>query len=263
MRNYNVLTIVLALFLLASCNGTKEESTSDTSTDTIMIGAAASLVDVLEDVKEQFERIYDIEVTFTLGGSGKIAQQIERGAPVDLFISANSDWVDYLIERDEIDPASRTTIATNKLALITHEQSGFTYNSFTDIDADDIDYLALGEPSSVPAGKYSKQLLLSLGKWDALEKKIVYAQDVRQVLAFVASENATLGIVYESDAQASDDVLTLTTTDETSEQIVYEAAIVTSSLNSEQAELFLDFLLRNETEQLFLKHGFSAREVTK
>ncbi|HLS67516.1 MAG TPA: molybdate ABC transporter substrate-binding protein [Pseudogracilibacillus sp.] len=259
MRKCTVYTITIVLFLLVSCSGVVDESADDTSRK-LTVGAAVSLVDVLEEVKEQFEQTYDVEVTFTLGSSGKIAQQIERGAPIDLFISANDDWIDYLAERDEIDTTSRATIATNKLALITHENSGLTYDSFQAIDATHINYLALGEPTSVPAGKYSKALLQSLGKWETLEEKIVYAQDVRQVVTFVASENATLGIVYASDATASNDVLTLATSDAKTDDIAYEAAVIQHRPNEEQARLFLEFLLREETEQFFLKHGFSQKD---
>src|SRR5690625_4962200 len=141
----NVLLIVAAMFLLQGCSYNDKENPSNREKVQITIGAAASLVDVLEEAKERFEAIYDIEVTFTFGGSGKIAQQIERGAPIDLYIAANSDWVDYLEERNLTVAASRTIIATNRLVLITNEHTNVQYKSFDEIDAAHLTTFALGE----------------------------------------------------------------------------------------------------------------------
>src|SRR5699024_1584359 len=157
-------------------------------------------------MQEMYENEHNIKLTFNLAGSGTLAQQIQQGAPIDLFISANQNWMDTLENDNMIDSSTREDMTGNNLVLITHKDSTLSYQSFEEISAEDVDEIAVGNPESVPAGGYTKDTLTSLGMWESLEDHIILAKDVRQVLTYVETGNADIGFVYESDALTSENI---------------------------------------------------------
>lgn len=227
----------------------------------LFISAASSLQDAMAEIKMNFERNHAVKLTFNFGSSGKLAQQIEQGAPVDFFISANEYWMEQLRVSHLIEESTINIIAGNKLVLITEKESSIKTGSFEEIINLPIDQIAIGHPDSVPAGKYTKESLLYNGIWHALEDKFVFAQNVRQVLAYVETGNADVGFVYESDALRSDAVKVIAFSNpETHEPIVYQGALTTQTQLGQIGEEFMDYLLSTEVQTILEKHGFSPNE---
>src|SRR5690625_1004702 len=168
-----MLLLLINLYGCASDNGSEKK-------DELFISAATSLTDAMKEIAEIYEAENKVELTFNFAGSGKLAQQIQQGAPVDVFISANENWMDMLIEEELIKEETKEDITGNKLVLITRKDSSFLLDSFKELQANDIDQIAIGNPESVPAGEYTVAVLKNIDKWDELENKFVYAQDVRQ-----------------------------------------------------------------------------------
>lgn len=238
-------------------NNPSENEQLDEKPTSLTISAAVSLTDALEEMQEIYESEHNVQLTFNLAGSGTLAQQIQQGAPIDLFISANQDWMDTLEEEDMIDPATREDVTGNKLVLIAHKDSTFSYQSFEEIDPTDLDEIAIGNPESVPAGGYTKDTLTSLGMWDDVQDQIILAKDVRQVLTYIETRNADIGFVYESDALSSEDITILATAEEGHhEPIIYPGALIADSKNLEEAQAFLDYILSDEGQDILAQHGF-------
>src|SRR5690625_3348119 len=239
-------------FLLTEQKDTQQEKRE------LFISAASSLQDAMVEIKENFERnhAYAVKLTFNFGSSGKLAQQIEQGAPVDFFISANKFWMEELRVSQLVDEHTINNISSNKLVLITEKESTITIESFAEIINAPIAQIAIGHPESVPAGKYTKEALLYNGSWYDLEDKFIFAQNVRQVLAYVETVNADIGFVYKSDAYSSDDVKIIAFSNpETHEPIVYQGALTTQTTLSQIGEEFMEYLLSDEAQTILVKHG--------
>ncbi|ARF16000.1 molybdate ABC transporter substrate-binding protein [Sporosarcina ureae] len=258
----SILFIVLAVFL-AGCSDTNESEHTEsvnqkTPTVELLISAAASLTDALEELKEPFEKAHEgITVTYNFGSSGKLAKTIENGAPSDVFLSASSKDMNDMEDKGLLINESRIDFTENALVLITHQDSDRTISSFKEIDPAAMDHLAMGEPESVPVGRYTKETFESLDLWNSLQDKLVLGSDVRQVLTHVEMGNADYGVVYSSDAFVSDDVKVLAEADaDWHEQIVYPGAVVAESKHQDAAQLFLDYLTSDEGKETLQKFGF-------
>lgn len=252
-----VCVLLLFSLLLTACIKEENEGTLSDKPVKLMVSAAISLTDALEDIKVLYEEENNVELTFNLGGSGSLAQQIQQGAPVDVFISANQEWMDTLEGADLVIEATREDITGNKLVLITGKDSPINYGSIVDISAEDIDQIAIGNPESVPAGMYSEQLLHTLDMWDSLEDKLVLAKDVRQVLTYVETGNVDIGFIYESDALTSNSIKVLATAEDGShDPIIYPAAVLKDTKHEKEASDFVSFMASDEAQMIFVKHGF-------
>ena len=188
---------LLLAILLAPVSGGAERG--------VTVYAAASLTEVLEDVAVAFTADSRIPVRFSFGASSMLARQIEAGAPADVFISADQEWMDYLQTRGLIDPGTRHDIVANDLVLVAPVSSTLSLKigpGFTLAAAlGEAGRLALADPYSVPAGLYARTALVRLGVWSGVERRIVSADNVRTALNFVARGEAPLGIVYATDAR--------------------------------------------------------------
>lgn len=223
----------------------------------LLISAAASLTDALTELKQAFAAEHpEIALVFNFSSSGKLARQIEQGAPSDLFLSASQAEMDVLAEKGLIDPQSRVEFARNRLVLIAPEDGALSYTSVEQINPEEFHYLAIGDPKSVPAGRYAREVLQASGLWEAVQKTLVFGSDVRQVLTFVETGNADLAIVYASDAAVAQHVKVLATIPEELHQpVVYPAAIVSQSLQRRQAALFLAYLTSEKGMAILGKYG--------
>ena len=223
-----------------------------------MISAAASLTDVLNELKPVFEEEHpSIELTFNFGGSGKLAQMIIQGAPSDVFLSASESDMDKLQVEDMILKDTRVNFAENELVLIANKNHPVKVSSFDEISSAGVDHLAIGEPESVPVGRYTKQVLERLDLWDSLQGSLVLSSDVRQVLTHVELGNADAGIVYASDALRSEKVTIVATADsDWHEPIMYPGAVVSDTSHPDEAKAFLAFLTSEKGQELLHKHGF-------
>lgn len=258
------LLLIVSLFMTAcsnenTTNATKEKSLSEPTK--LTISAAVSLTDALKEIQSLYEKENNVELTFNLGGSGTLAQQILQGAPVDVFISANEKWMDTVEDEEQIMPTTRNDVTGNKIVLIAQKDSPLHYASFKDISLDEVDQIAIGNPESVPAGSYTEQILRHIDLWDALESSFVYAKDVRQVLTYVESGNTDIGFVYESDARTSDTIKILANAEQDwHEPIIYPGAVLADTKNKEEATAFLQYLDTEAAQDIFKKYGFSQHD---
>lgn len=253
MKKAIVLLLGLSLIMLTACSAEEEEQTRE-----LYISAAASLTDAMDELKEIYEAESEIELTFNFAGSGKLAQQIQQGAPVDVFISANENWLNRLVEDELIEHDTIRDVTGNKLVLIANHLSSFDYDSFSDLDIGVLSNIAIGQPESVPAGEYTKKALENMDKWDEIEPHVVYAKDVRQVLTYVETGNVEVGFVYKSDALSSDKVIVLTESDPSQhDPIIYPGGITSDSEHKEAAKDFLEFVTSDEAQEVLATYGFS------
>lgn len=217
--------------------------------------AASSLQESLEEVGKAWAADGHAAPVLSFAASSALARQVEQGAPADLFVSADEEWMDTLAGQNLLRAATRGDILTNQLVLVTRK-GGAVRNLAGLGDGK----LALADPGAVPAGKYAKAALESLGQWQAVEGNVVPAENVRAALALVERGEAALGIVYATDAIASDGVEVLETFPETSHPpIRYPAAVLAGSKHADAAA-FLAFLRSGEARQIFAKHGFGLAE---
>lgn len=224
----------------------------------LMISAAASLTDALTELKTSFETENPgTTLSFNFGSSGKLATQISQGAPSDVFLSASQKDMDGLDEKQLIDKATRQDFTGNALVLVTGASSSPGITSFEELNNPAIKHIAVGEPETVPAGRYAKETLEALKLWDSLSGRMVYGSDVRQVLTFVESGNAEVGIVYSSDAVISKDVKVLATAKaEWHKPIVYPGAVVAATKHADAAKAFLTYLTSDKGKEILQKYGF-------
>jgi molybdate transport system substrate-binding protein len=199
-------------------------------------------------------------ITYNFGSSGSLAQQIAQGAPTDIFLSASKQWIDDLEEQGHILEGSRRDLLENAMVLIV-SQDNTEISSFEALGTDLVGRVAIGEPESVPAGRYAKEVLTSLNLFDGLESKLVFGKDVRQVLSYVETGNVDVGLVYATDALVSDQVKVIATAPaETHSPIVYPIAVVQDSENAEAAQAFVDFLSTDTAIAIFEAYGFTMAE---
>ncbi len=226
----------------------------------VTVFAAASLKTVLDAMGKADEAQGRAKPVVSLAASSALAKQIEQGAPADLFIAADQDWMDYLVGRDLIVPETRTIVATNTLVLIAPAASSVNVGLKSGLDlaaALGEGRLAVADVKAVPAGKYAKAALESLGAWVGVEDKLAQAENVRAALALVARGEAPLGIVYGSDAKADTDVRVIATFPADSHApIVYPAAVVKASASIDAARAFIGRLTSPEGQSAFTAHGF-------
>lgn len=225
---------------------------------TLMVSAAASLTDALNELKTAFEREHPgVAISYNFGSSGKLASQIEQGAPADVFLSASKQDMDRLEEKQLIVTDTRVDFAKNELVLISSASSPLALSSFEELGDDAVKHLAVGEPTTVPAGRYAKETLEHLKLWDNLSDKLVFASDARQVLTYVESGNAEAGIVYASDAAISPKVKVIAAAEpEWHNPIDYPAAVIAASRQADTARMFLAFVTSDKGKAIFKQYGF-------
>ena len=272
MKNARLcLTFFMLFILLTGCGGAgsqppaptpateQENGQAETSPQTLTVSAAASLTDVMEEIKKLYEARAVHTLIINYGSSGALQHQVEQGAPVDVFISAAQRQMDLLQERNLILTESRVDLLENEVVLIvpvTPENKDIS--DFSSLTVDSLNLLAIGEPESVPAGRYAKETLSNLGLWEMLEKKLVLAKDVRQVLTYVETGNVDAGIVYKTDALASEKVSIMASAPPGSHTpVTYPAAVVSNSSARQAAEDFMTFLQSDKAVELFERHGFT------
>jgi molybdate transport system substrate-binding protein len=225
----------------------------------VTVFAAASLKTVLGEVAVAWTGETQKTARLSYAASSALARQIEQGAPADVFISADLDWMDYLAKAGLIDAKSRVNLLGNDLVLVapaTPEQGGLQTiaEALRGLSAEG--RLAMADVRAVPAGKYGKAALESLGLWPEVERRIAQAENVRAALKLVATGEAPLGIVYRTDAEAEAGVRIVAQFPGTSHPpIIYPAARVAASANGD-ANAFIAFLRTAHAAKIFSAHGF-------
>lgn len=229
--------------------------------DTLTISAAASLKEVMTDIKSEYEKTYPSDkIIFNFGGSGALQKQIENGAPVDIFISAATKQMNELVNKNLILPNSNFILLENSIVLIKPKNSKLKVSSFNDLIKPEVKKIAIGEISSVPVGQYSMEIFSNLKINEKVSNKLIYGKDVLSVLSWVESDNVDLGIVYKTDAISSTKVIIIANAPANSHKPVeYPIGIVKSSKNIGKSQQFIKFLKSNKAKALFKKYGFLTK----
>lgn len=246
------LNVLLAL-MLGGCQGSPPSRR-------LTISAASSLRDALETIEPEFEKRYpQIDLNFNFAASGVLQRQIEQGAPADVFFSAAIQPMNRLLGKHYLVPNSYRSIATNKLVLIVPKDSEVPLSTFKQLQSSQIRRIMVGELTSVPAGQYAQEVFSYLKLYPQIRDKLVFANNVRGVLAAVASANVDAGIVYATDAQQSEQVKSVATAPAHSHSsIVYPIAIMATSTQPQSAQLFIDFLSMPESQATLTQFGFGV-----
>ncbi len=226
----------------------------------LTVSAAASLKDVLTALGNDFGRTHAGGAPkFNFAGSGTLRAQIEAGAPVDVFISADDKNMDALAAKNLIEPDTRHILAGNRLVLVAPSESKLRLKSFRDLARPEVARVGLGAPG-VPAGDRAREVLARLGIEEAVNAKAVRGQDVREVLAQVVANNVDAGVVYKTDALAGPGVRIVATAPPSFHKpIRYPAALVRGGANRTLATQFLAFLSSKTARRAFKAAGFTAK----
>jgi molybdate transport system substrate-binding protein len=221
----------------------------------LTISAAASLKEALTRIQPLFVQAHpDVKLTFNFAGSGVLQQQIEAGAPVDVFISAAPQQMDALEKNKRLLEGTRRNLLTNTLVLISPKNSTLL-RDFRDLAKPEVRHIAVGDPKAVPAGAYAAEVFAALNLTADLAPKLVRLLDVRQVLTTVETGDADAGLVYRTDAMISEKVRVVATA-ETRTPIVYPMAVVGGSQHAAEAREFAAFLATEPARKVFAELGF-------
>lgn len=227
----------------------------------VTVFAAASLKNALDDVTAAWQAESGKETTISYAASSALAKQIESGAPADIFISADLDWMDYLGQKNLIKADKRTNLLGNRIVLVASKDKAEPIEIKQGFDLAKLlgdGRLAMGAVDSVPAGKYGKEALEKLGVWSSVESKVAGAESVRAALLLVSRGEAPYGIVYQTDAAADKEVKIVGTFPQDSHKpIIYPIALLNESKNPDAASL-LAYIESEKAVPFFEKQGFTV-----
>ncbi|AWM79870.1 molybdate ABC transporter substrate-binding protein [Gammaproteobacteria bacterium ESL0073] len=227
--------------------------------DELIVSAAASLNNAFNEIGQKFEATHpNDKVLFNFAASGTLLQQMAKGAPVDVFASADQETMNQAEQKKLIVDNSRKNFTQNTLVIIAPTQSTLSFNGLTDLDSEAIKRIAVGNPTSVPAGRYTQEALEQTKQWQALQSKYIYTQNVRQALDYVARQEVDIGFVYGSDAAIMKDKVKVLFTVPLKTPVTYPIAQLKDSKHSQLANEFIDFILSKEGQQILDNYGFST-----
>lgn len=263
-----VTTLISVLIFKAGCGGAKNivPNPSDTSSGKrieLLISAAASIQDSLQDVAIEFSKHRpNVKLITNYGSSGALQQQIEQGAPVDLFISAGQSQMEALVKKQLVKGTEQAVFLSNQLVIVVPLPAN-EIERLDDLRGEKFKRIAIGDAETVPAGSYAKDALIRSGLWETIQTRLIFTKDVRQVLSYVESGNVDAGFVYRTDAFISGKVkAAYTVSPEAHRPIEYTAGIVAATKHLNEAKELLQYLKGPEAMSLFEKHGF-ARPMIK
>ncbi|MEO8059631.1 MAG: molybdate ABC transporter substrate-binding protein [Burkholderiales bacterium] len=241
-------SVVAATLALASMFATAADLT---------VSAAASLTNAFKELGPVFEaQNHGTNVVFNFGSSDSLLAQIAKGAPADVFASADQETMDRAETQKLLAAASRRNFAANTLVMIVPSDSTLGLKGAADLQKPEVKRIAIGNPASVPAGRYAKGSLEIAKLWTAAEPKAVFAQNVRQALDYVARGEVEAGFVYATDAAIMKDKVKVVATLPTDTAITYPIASVAGSPNTDASRKFLDFVLTSAAQTVLARYGF-------
>lgn len=224
----------------------------------LLVSAAASLSNAFRDVGQAFEEKHPgSKVVFNFAASGVLLSQIEQGAPVDVFASADEKTMDKAQEQNLLIADTRFVFVENALVLIVPKGKQIPA-TLADLKKSEYGSIAVGTPSSVPAGNYTQEVLQKEGIWKDLEPKFVFGESVRQVLQYVSGNEVDAGFVYKTDAAMSAKEVDIALTVPTLSPITYPMALVKTGENPELAKQFVAFVASEQGQEILAKYGFVA-----
>lgn len=221
----------------------------------LMVSAAASLTNAFTEMKEPFEKAHPgTSLVLNFASSGALLKQMQQGAPVDVFASADQATMDKAEKL--IDPATRVNFAGNALVLIVPAEGGLPLNDAAELKGKEVKLVAIGNPDSVPAGRYAKGALEQAGLYEALTPKFVLAESVRQALDYVARGEVQAGFVFATDAALRADKVKVTAKVAGHKPITYPVALLGESREKEMGQAFIDFVNSEEGQAILGRFGF-------
>jgi molybdate transport system substrate-binding protein len=255
------LTAVLTGVIPLSASAQDRSTTATAAGGTITIFAAASMKNALDDVNAAFTKKTGIKTVASYAASSALMRQIENGAPADIFVSADLAWMNYGVQKKVIKDDTRVNLLGNRLVLIAPADSGASIEIGQGMDlaaALGDGYLAVGQVDSVPAGRYAREALTSLGIWDRVSGRLAQAENVRAAQALVATGEAPFGIVYATDAHVEAAVRVVAEFPADSHAPIIYPAAVTAEATSAAADAFMAFLRSETAAGLFQAEGFAV-----
>ena len=256
MLKKTLLWAVGCLMVLAAAGSVTAQPTKE-----ITVSAAISLKNAFEEIGKLFEsQNSGVKVVFNFGASGDLVKQIEGSAPVDIFASAAQKDMDQIDTKGLIDGATRFNFAKNTVVLIQSASSTLEIKGFADLLKPEIKMISIGNPQTVPAGKYAQEVFTHFKIWEGTSKKLVLAENVRQVLDYVSKNEVDAGVVYATDAavQAGKVKIVATAPLESHKPVVYPVAVVKNSKNEATAKAFIMMLKTDEGMRILKKYGFES-----
>ncbi len=265
-----LLLVLLSVFLAIGCVGDKSESPNTTEApvtavtsaiavpETITVSGAASLTEAFTNIASKFEKENPgMNVNLNFGSSGNLRMQVEGGAPVDVFASADENQMNILSNKSLIVNSSRKDFAHNSLVLIVPKSSTLNITNITDLANPNVQKISIGNLGTVPVGNYSLLALNKADLWSQLKNKAVLAEDVKQVLVYVERGDVDAGFVYKTDAKAAQPgTIKIVTVVPVSTSIDYPLAVVSSSTHKEKAQKFIDFVTGKDGQDILNTYGF-------
>lgn len=223
----------------------------------LTVSAASSLSNAFRELAPLFEsRNPDVKVQFNFAASGALLQQIAKGAPVDVFASADQETMDQAQSQGLVRANERRNFASNALVVIVPAQAARVPNALNALSQPGYQRLAIGVPASVPVGRYARGVLEKAGLWSAIEPKMIGAQNVRQALDYVARGEVDAGFVYATDAALMPDKVKIALRVPTEQAILYPVAPIAASSNHASAEKFVAFVHSAQAQAVLAKYGF-------
>jgi len=222
----------------------------------LRIYAASSMTNAVNELVDVYESKSQVKITTVYGGTSSLARQVEQGAPVDVFIAANTKWMNYLVDKSLIQSDNVTNIATNELVVIAAEAVELDVTSESSwTSALNGQRMAIGQTNAVPAGIYAKQSLESLNVWPQLKRQLAPTKNVRIALTLVERKETPLGIVYKTDALSSSNVQVVASLPEKSHDAIIYPMVM---MNSEPATVdFTQFVHSKAGQEILKKYGFN------
>jgi molybdate transport system substrate-binding protein len=246
----------MAIFVILATPGCAEDKRV-----TLNVSAGAGLIDAVTEINELYmQQNSNVNILSTFSAAGDLQVQIENGAPADIFFSPSSKHMDALADQNLIVQESRRNIVKNSLVLITPAENKLNLSRFIDLLDENVQKVAMGDPEFVPAGAYGLQTLEAMEiSFSEIETKLILANNVRQVLNYVENRSVDAGIVYATDALSSESVKVIAVApDSVNENIVFPAAVITTSSNVMEASNYLDYLSGTEAGKVFEKYGYTV-----
>ena len=249
------IAIGLILWMIV-CSGCAPERKKKNE---LNVFAAISLKDALAEIGTAFTSGNGVKVYYNFAASTTLQRQLEKGAPADVFISASPRQVDALEAGGLLEAKSRRDLLTNQLVLVCNKGAGIAVETPTHLAASNISRIAIGHPSSVPAGAYAKEALMHFGLWEKIHPKLIFGADVRATLAYVTSGNVDIAIVYKTDTTLSHHIKVLyQVPPEAYTPIIYPAVVMKNSAQKQVARRFITYLQAADKREIFEKHGFTV-----
>lgn len=233
------------------------------ATEELLVSAASSLTDSFKEIGKDYEaKNPGMTIRFNFAATGPLLQQIEQGAPVDLFAAADQQSMDKAVQGGFILPGSRTDFVGNSLVLISPVQMA-AVKGVADLQSTQVQKISIGNPDSVPAGRYAKAALKKTGLWETLAPKYVMGISVKQALEYVMRGEVEAGFVFGTDAMVAKEKVRVVAELPTVTPIVYPVAVVARSLKKEQSLAFIHYLQGAEAQEIFTRYGFKKIEITQ